>query len=99
MKCDEQLARFMHEKYEEYAKTNGWETQKDCKVAFDDLPQNNQQTMLEVAREIVRRMCTFDTFQHEFEIIDSRFENGDKIAFLFCRKCGKVVKVKAVDET
>jgi len=49
----EDLARYMHEKYEESAKHLGWDTQKSCKVSFDDLPEANKQTMLRLAGWVI----------------------------------------------
>jgi len=47
------LARFMHEKYEQYAFIFGWDTQEKTKVEFDNLPEENKKTMLGVASEIL----------------------------------------------
>ncbi len=47
-----ELAKFMHEVYEDKAKINKWETQKKCKVLFEDLPQENKDTMIAVAEQV-----------------------------------------------
>ena len=48
------LARFMHDEYEKIAKEKGWQTQKQCRVIFEDLPEKNKVTMLElVSRALV----------------------------------------------
>lgn len=47
------LAKFIHEQYELRAKQTGWETQKNCQVAFSDLPFKNIVTMLLVAEDII----------------------------------------------
>jgi len=44
-----QLAIWLHNNYEEIAIENNWDTQKDCKVGFWDLPEANQKTMIELA--------------------------------------------------
>jgi hypothetical protein len=50
-----QLATDFHETYERIAAGEGWDTQKDCKVSFDDLPEENKATMLKVCEEIYNR--------------------------------------------
>ena len=47
------LAEWMHDTYEEIAAGEGWETQKDCKVLFDDLPEKNKAVMLKVAGKLL----------------------------------------------
>lgn len=47
------LAEFMHDVYEEVAKSEGWETQKKTRVKFDDLPIENKRTMLAVAGKVL----------------------------------------------
>jgi len=49
----ERLARLMHESYEGHARRVGWETQDSCRVAFDDLPEENRRTMLAVAGDVL----------------------------------------------
>ncbi len=46
------LAKFMHEVYEEKAVSHGWQTQKKCRVPFDDLPEKNKETMIAVAEQV-----------------------------------------------
>jgi len=50
-----ELARFMHETYEDKARLYGWETQEKSRVAFEELPPENAKTMLAVAKEIIKR--------------------------------------------
>lgn len=50
------LARFMHESYERHAKKNNWDTQKSCKVDFNDLPDENKVTMICVANDIIHKL-------------------------------------------
>jgi len=47
------LAKFLHQRYEERAKQTGWDTQKSCKVSFNNLPLKNRTTMLLVAQDII----------------------------------------------
>ena len=41
-----------HNTYEEVAMRIGWNTNKKCKVRFDDLPETNQETMITTIRVI-----------------------------------------------
>lgn len=43
-----QMAEWFHNNYEEIAKSEGWQTQDNCKVEFKDLPENNRTTMIKV---------------------------------------------------
>ena len=52
----EELARFMHFEYERFAQKHDWDTQEPCKVAFDDLPENNKKTMLCVAKSVLAKI-------------------------------------------
>lgn len=64
-----ELANFMHLEYERFAQKANWDTNKDCKVEFDKLPEGNQKTMLWVAESILERI--------KQEIINkSTFEGG-----------------------
>jgi len=51
-----ELAKYIHDIYEAYSKKNGWETNKDCKVDFDFLPEKNKQVMINTALQIIVRM-------------------------------------------
>ncbi len=44
------LAKWMHEQYEEIAIAVGWRTQKSCRVEFKDLPKENKKVMIEIAK-------------------------------------------------
>lgn len=46
------LAIWLHRNYEEIASEKNWETQKDCKTDFEDLPEKNKKTMLQLAERI-----------------------------------------------
>ena len=47
-----ELAKWLHDNYEEIAEEFGWDTQKSTKVEFEDLPDANKATMLELAYRI-----------------------------------------------
>lgn len=49
------LARFLHEEYEKAAADAGWETQEGTTVPFDELPEENRETMEALARRTARR--------------------------------------------
>jgi len=49
----EKLAEWMHDEYEKIAREEGWETQTSTKVAFKDLPEQNKNVMLELARRTI----------------------------------------------
>jgi|TARA_Y100000389_G_scaffold167708_1_gene173002 hypothetical protein len=51
-----ELATWLHDNYEEVAKDKEWNTQENCKVEFDTLPDANKQTMIEIAE----RLLNFD---------------------------------------
>jgi len=48
------FAKYMHDLYEGYAIEEKWETNKDCKLKpFADLPEENKNTMLRLAEQIL----------------------------------------------
>jgi len=49
----EELARFMHEAYEEEAIFWGWATQEKPRVPFEKLPEANKNIMLGVAEHVL----------------------------------------------
>lgn len=49
-----ELAEWLHENYEEISKEENWETQKECKVNFEDLPRENVRVMVELAKRIIK---------------------------------------------
>jgi hypothetical protein len=49
------LATFMHNTYEILAEINGWKTQENCKVKFEDLPSKNKEVMLQLSCHIKTR--------------------------------------------
>lgn len=52
---ERELAEWLHNNYEEITKERGWATQKTTQVAFKDLPKENKEVMIEIARRIIRR--------------------------------------------
>lgn len=55
MKTNE-LAEWLHNSYEEIAKRKKWNTNKSCKVKFNELPEENKQTMVSMARKIHKNL-------------------------------------------
>ncbi len=47
------LAEFMHNKYEVFAKEAGWKTQESCQVKFNDLPEKNKEVMVKMAFVVI----------------------------------------------
>jgi len=52
MKTIDELAKFLHDRYEHHAKENEWDTQTSCKTEFKDLPDANKKTMIAVASDL-----------------------------------------------
>ncbi len=52
------LARDMHNSYEDFSRKQGWETNKKCRVPFEDLPLDN--------RKVMYRMAEWLLGKHEF---------------------------------
>lgn len=47
------LAEYLHDSYETIAKKTKWNTQENCKVAFNDLPNENKTTMILLAGKLI----------------------------------------------
>ena len=47
------LAKYLHDNYEQIAKRTNWDTQKKCKVDFEDLPTKNKNTMILLAGKLI----------------------------------------------
>ena len=45
----------MHDQYEKISKKKSWRTQKKCRVEFADLPEENQNVMIELARRLIKK--------------------------------------------
>ncbi len=79
MEKHEALAEWMHNQYEEISKERNWETQKKCQVKFKDLPKENQEVMLALAKRLIKKkglklvsyVCAMCNYEHE--------EKGDAI--------------------
>ena len=64
-----ELAKWLHDNYEEIAKAKDWNTQESCKVEFDTLPEANKHTMIEVAE----RLLNFDLLR--LHLVSKRTED------------------------
>lgn len=51
-----ELAKFLHDLYEEYAEHIGWKTQTECKVPFDNLPKKNKAVMIAVSVQVKKHI-------------------------------------------
>ncbi len=49
------LAKWMHDQYEKISKKKRWKTQKKGRVEFADLPEENKDVMIELARRIIKK--------------------------------------------
>lgn len=52
----EDLAIWLHRNYEEISSEKNWETQKECRKKFSELPEENKKVMLELARRLINKM-------------------------------------------
>lgn len=48
------VATFLHDRYEKHSKAQGWKTQEQCRVKFDDLPEANKKVMLAVSKDLLK---------------------------------------------
>ena len=48
-----ELAKWLHDNYEQVARIEDWNTQEKCKVEFDTLPDANKRTMIEIADRLL----------------------------------------------
>lgn len=49
------LAEWMHDQYEKISKKENWKTQEKCRVEFADLPEENKDVMIELARRLIKK--------------------------------------------
>ena len=71
----EEFAKELHNYYEERAEVNNWETQKSCKVEFEDLPEANKQTMIDLASYILSiESFKITTQQQKIEQLEKEVE-------------------------
>ena len=88
-----ELAKWLHDNYEEVAKQKEWNTQDNCKVEFDTLPDANKQTMIEIAQ----RLLNFNLLRQYFvsgQVCDHPQRNREDYegsSMFKCWKCGKIV--------
>ena len=93
------LAIFMHEEYEKIAKEKGWNTQEKTRVEFDELPEENKQVMLTLAKKIIEMQ------DKELKILKKLKENLQRIIreagrnnIIFRRTLEGILKYKDEDE-
>jgi hypothetical protein len=63
----EGFAALLHLHYELNAKKEGWNTREECKVAFMDLPVENQRTMLKMAEFLLNDIMICHISGHKKE--------------------------------
>ena len=56
MKTIYEIAKELHYEYERQATYYQWNTQKQCRVDFDDLPEQNKKVMLAIATHVYNMM-------------------------------------------
>ena len=79
-----ELAKWLHDNYEEVAKEKDWNTQENCKVEFDTLPSANKKTMVEIAD----RLLNFDLLRLYFVSTTVNCGNcDDEESNMYCQKC------------
>ena len=74
------MATFLHNTYEAMATEVGWKTQKDCRVAFDDLPIKNKMVMIKIAKALNLRLEkeNSETYQRGYRLgIKKQIKDGD----------------------
>lgn len=74
----ERLAKWFHNQYEDEAIRNGWATQKDCKVPFDELPEANRKTMIAVCEKLnLKASERLEKVEAQLnEAVEFGFDNG-----------------------
>lgn len=51
-----ELAKWMHDEYEEIAKYFGWKTQESTQTSFENLPISNRKTMIALAERLMAKL-------------------------------------------
>ena len=51
---ERELAELLHDHYEKVSREVSWETQKECQVSFEQLPERNKLVMLRQAKFILK---------------------------------------------
>lgn len=49
---DEEIAKSLHDYYELVSKSNGWQTQKETQVKFENLPEANKRVMINMGKYV-----------------------------------------------
>lgn len=76
----EQLAKWLHDNYEEVAKEKDWNTQENCKVEFDTLPDANKQTMIEIAQRLLDfKLLRLHFVSQQSELLLAFFDLADEL--------------------
>lgn len=78
------LAKFIHNIYEKEAIALGWKTQDSCRnKRFEELPLENQQLMIIVANEIIKKFQSYgkgyDDFSHSYVISEDWLLNLEEL--------------------
>jgi hypothetical protein len=76
----EELAKFMHDVYEDKSKSVGWSTQESCRVDWDDLPVTNKIVMRYVAYNVMQLLKTKPAIDPEIKMV---YEKLRHISILF----------------
>ena len=78
-----EMAKLIHNKYEELSKERGWKTQEVCQVRFDDLPTSNKEVMVGIAEyimqiELIARDTQVDRLQGLKVWLEKEIANSEK---------------------
>jgi len=79
------LARSLHEIYEDLSKLSGWETQTRSRVDFDFTPKENKRVMIELAQRILDKKESEvqelkesnKSYSDKWKLYDERFSNQE----------------------
>jgi hypothetical protein len=69
------LAKAFHNAYERLAFECGWSTQGNCRVEFEELPEENRLTLLATIREVMLPALQRERDEAERECIQARCED------------------------
>lgn len=80
----EEIAKDFHDAYEELSSKHGWQSQKKCRVAFDDLPPANRSLMIAVVGRVCGPLVVrLAALQREVEQFKLRIPGSYP-----CQRCG-----------
>jgi len=74
-------ASWLHDNYEELSIKNNWDTQENCKLKpFNDLPHENQITMIEVTERLFDLFSSYkgELLIKEYKKFKKMINNDDK---------------------